>query len=776
MHVCSNAMTIIILGILNTFPWKQVIGEDVSTPKISPGPTTSVNVVDSDVGTLRNMVMELTEKVRVLTEQQDKNREYLQELDTRTVQNYHTITTSTANEIQIKEHVTEIKTKLQGIDDNVDDLMLQVGQIKLGQGEIKTDLAGCGKMKDNLRRSIRKMERKLDKKIVNLNSTVENMVTSVKAYRKDLKSLESNVLVMNEKLNNNSRKAEGRDNIYQSMALKYKTDDFERNQVQNDVSGDSTEGSGELDQEGYLYPAGPSGPDVEMGSGSDFPIDKSHKYYLKIQDFIQEIKVRDLEISGLHDLYFDLEDQMERMESRLTSIQLGHFMEKLQQSLVNFTQNVITLDQWRTASADIVNSTQLNQQQIQGLTRMILNNTNHLSDLEWKVTNVNSLSYQQFNVLRMHVIQLNNTVQDIKEDLQKRKKVQGHHHQNHHRNNLGNHLPPQTNLDVILSRLDDIGLQIVFNENRISKLEIQILNRTLSECQKFNNDRHQDDRILFLERNKRTLEEKIAKTNEIIKRLDHGVYRVYSMARNHTDMLSTVFKDLGRFATYVPLIISSQGEIDNFRLHLPTDCAPYFIQGNRESGVYVIHPFNASQSVRVSCDMSGESGGWTIIHRRSTGDVDFSRDWEDYVQGFGSVTGEHWLGLRLIHLLTSYRQYSLRIEMVDIMGEFWVAEYDSFVIHGESKNFRLEVNGYHGNGTDGLGYASGMGFSTQDRDNDASSTHCAMYYLAGWWYKHCHYGNLNGRYDLGMVWYNFEKDEWVQLKAAVMKIRPFKST
>ena len=50
-----------------------------------------------------------------------------------------------------------------------------------------------------------------------------------------------------------------------------------------------------------------------------------------------------------------------------------------------------------------------------------------------------------------------------------------------------------------------------------------------------------------------------------------------------------------------------------------------------------------------------------------------------------------------------------------------------------------------GNATDALSYSDGQPFSAVDRDNDVSTTDCARFYAAGWWYKHCHYANLNGR-------------------------------
>ena len=66
---------------------------------------------------------------------------------------------------------------------------------------------------------------------------------------------------------------------------------------------------------------------------------------------------------------------------------------------------------------------------------------------------------------------------------------------------------------------------------------------------------------------------------------------------------------------------------------------------------------------------------------------------------------------------------------------------------GEAERAKVSV----GNATDALGYSDGQPFSALDRDNDVSTTDCARFYAAGWWYKHCHYANLNGRSVIGSV-------------------------
>lgn len=203
-----------------------------------------------------------------------------------------------------------------------------------------------------------------------------------------------------------------------------------------------------------------------------------------------------------------------------------------------------------------------------------------------------------------------------------------------------------------------------------------------------------------------------------------------------------------------------------------SDCydVPAATGNSIHDGVYLIRPEVSRQSARTFC-LVEDDVVWTVIQRRTDGRESFARSWDDYRQGFGDAGGEFWLGNENIHRLTDgARIYRLRIDMWDVLGRYWLADYTSFRIHAEDALFRLELGDFRGNATDALRYSNLMPFSAIDRDNDVSTTHCAQFYQSGWWYKHCHYSNLNGRYTAGMVWFNQDIDEWIQMKQTTMRI------
>ena len=129
---------------------------------------------------------------------------------------------------------------------------------------------------------------------------------------------------------------------------------------------------------------------------------------------------------------------------------------------------------------------------------------------------------------------------------------------------------------------------------------------------------------------------------------------------------------------------------------LAKNCAELHKSDNKTSGAFTINP-DDEQAFAVFCDQNTEGGGWTVFQKRLDGSVDFYRNWTDYKQGFGNLSGEFWLGLDKIYRLTSQTNNTLRVELEDIDGNTAYAEYDTFAVADEAENYRLSVAGYTGN-------------------------------------------------------------------------------
>ncbi|XP_052106723.1 ryncolin-4-like [Mytilus californianus] len=171
------------------------------------------------------------------------------------------------------------------------------------------------------------------------------------------------------------------------------------------------------------------------------------------------------------------------------------------------------------------------------------------------------------------------------------------------------------------------------------------------------------------------------------------------------------------------------------------------------SGVYTVYPDN-SASMKVYCDKTNDSVGWTVVQRRFDGSVYFYRDWESYKNGFGDIGGEFWLGNEKLHILTSRRPYMVRFDFVDLSNEKAYATYSEFSVQNESSNYRLHISGYEGTAGDSMtdyrwNSLNGRMFTTKDRDNDIreGDNSATKFTRGGFWHGNGLNGNINGLYQ-----------------------------
>ena len=195
-----------------------------------------------------------------------------------------------------------------------------------------------------------------------------------------------------------------------------------------------------------------------------------------------------------------------------------------------------------------------------------------------------------------------------------------------------------------------------------------------------------------------------------------------------------------------------------------------------KSRVYNITNFcgDCEEVAEGYCDAVTAGGGWLVIQRRQDGSVNFNRDWVDYEDGFGSLTGELWYGLRPLHCLTNQGQWELRIDLSSTDGTKSYLSYSSFKVGPASSNYQLRISGYKGIiQTDPFSShpLNGMPFTTKDKDNDKwGSNNCAIKdaggNAGGWWYNACSHIFLNHRYK------SISISGWKSPRFTEMKIRP----
>ena len=181
-----------------------------------------------------------------------------------------------------------------------------------------------------------------------------------------------------------------------------------------------------------------------------------------------------------------------------------------------------------------------------------------------------------------------------------------------------------------------------------------------------------------------------------------------------------------------------------------------------------MHAFHDEVLKQQARCTDGKDGGWTVILRRKSDiaqPVNFSRNWNDYVQGFGHLNTEFWYGLRNIHCLTSRQSVQLRLLLNFTNGSSFLWTYDHFVVDRPENKYTLHIGQAKANGPtsfDTLAYNNGRPFSTYDNDNDAKSSNCAIERDGGgWWYGKCNFCELTRTRP--QIWQNLYLD-YVEMK------------
>ena len=186
----------------------------------------------------------------------------------------------------------------------------------------------------------------------------------------------------------------------------------------------------------------------------------------------------------------------------------------------------------------------------------------------------------------------------------------------------------------------------------------------------------------------------------------------------------------------------------------PKDCIDLkcYRVSTAKRGVYIYPNSTSLPKVLVTCQQTGDGGGWIVYMRRIDGSVHFNTTWDDYKNGFGQQgrNYESWLGNENVHQLekTFDGGAQLRVEGYIFNGTSCFISADNFRLEDESDKYRLRFGAVTGKPkaieTDWK-HHKGLSFSTADHEGRAAI--CNIY-KGGWWYRRCHLVYLTGWYPM----------------------------
>jgi len=238
----------------------------------------------------------------------------------------------------------------------------------------------------------------------------------------------------------------------------------------------------------------------------------------------------------------------------------------------------------------------------------------------------------------------------------------------------------------------------------------------------------------------------------------------------------------------IPDIVPSFSSIDDRKYDfIETDdihenCEQYKKAGHDRSGVYEIKV--GEMQFRALCLMEADYA-WMVLQRRSSGSLSFNKTFDEYADGFGSPSLDHWLGLEKVYIYSKLgHRLQMRIELRgDLCNEnnkcsglgrdgYWWGDWN-FSLGSRKVNYKLVVEPtVHGNLSDSskdplYELNNGQQFTTVDSDNDKSKgLQCSLFRKYGaWWHRDCTFVALNGEYGgtdgktRGMHWFYQKKSD-----------------
>jgi len=154
--------------------------------------------------------------------------------------------------------------------------------------------------------------------------------------------------------------------------------------------------------------------------------------------------------------------------------------------------------------------------------------------------------------------------------------------------------------------------------------------------------------------------------------------------------------------SHVPISISMPSEklqsVNTFGRVFAT-CDEYFKNGFTQNGVYQLQGPTGYKFL-AQCVMNEDDGkAWMVMQQRTSGELPFwNRTYDEYIQGFGFPTGDHWLGLAHIRNMIK-AGYNLQLK-VEIKGDRCEKNLDNlyytgiwkFELGSSEKGYRLRLS------------------------------------------------------------------------------------
>ena len=232
--------------------------------------------------------------------------------------------------------------------------------------------------------------------------------------------------------------------------------------------GSSSEQSGNGSKEGKFDSRSSTVEESRNTIGNDIEEIRRNEQAIKqgMEGFEHRFLRYDSELAKIYVMFYNLSLNIANMENKvLNNQQQFHQTElkDLQQSFMNFTQQIFHLEQWHMASKGFVNTSSQNEREISQIATILDNHSSRLRNFEEIIHDHKAINQQNYLLFMSYINRMNSSMQS------------SYHKFHSHRDKASGVF------EDVDSQLGDLSTKVQHNDERLYRVEVKVGLYILSE-------------------------------------------------------------------------------------------------------------------------------------------------------------------------------------------------------------------------------------------------------------------------------------------------------
>ena len=424
-----------------------------------------------------------------------------------------------------------------------------IADLKLGQDQVRKDI-----------RYLKRTQELTNSTIIEFEDFMAKSNTKDRDYRRSFGRVRLDISSLRNSIRRESKDIEELRNSYnEHMRIHNKPNATSGNSESNAIPvivkqptkvTHSQEGSGTLDSKSDAILSAIE----ERGNTLVHKLHDVLNHKEKISDFSNKFLNYDISISNLQNLFLNLTLRISELDRKfLTNQQNGqeNDLGKLQRSLMNFTHQMLTMEQWRMSSISHTNVSHQNLKELAEMRNLIHMQRHKLQKLELQLKSQKESNLQSFQYLKDRVSKINET---------------SHQYSISHTKHSSK---SYDDADKVRQKLHLFQDEITNMRLRISQAETKVANASLNSCKKGNKDMYQDAKFAVFQKDINVLEGKMITWERNTRHTDIELSRLYTVVDGASKTMDGITRELNRMVKLQPDIFDIKREINNMMQQLP---------------------------------------------------------------------------------------------------------------------------------------------------------------------------------------------------------------